>query len=81
MYLPFFDLSLSSLYISALDLRGADSLAFNVMAVWCSRKYSVIINPPPSPMLWLFTIPLQIRVATAASTTDPFTKKIFLMEK
>lgn len=80
-YLPCFDFSLSSLYISTLDLRGADSLAFSVMAVWLSRKYSVIINPPPSPMLWLFTIPLQIRVATAASTTDPFIKKIFLVGK
>jgi hypothetical protein len=80
-YLPSFDFSLSSLNISGLDLKGADSLAFSVTAVWLSRKYSVIINPPPSPMLWLFTIPLHIRVATAASTTEPFFKKMFLMEK
>jgi hypothetical protein len=67
--------------MSGLDFKGAYSLAFIVIAVLLSRKYNVIINPPPSPILWLFTIPLQIRVATAASTTDPFIKKIFLMEK
>jgi hypothetical protein len=67
--------------MSGLDFKGADSLAFSVIAVLLSRKYSVIINPPPSPILWLFTIPLQNRVAIAASTTDPFFKKMFLVGK
>jgi hypothetical protein len=67
------------LYISGSDFKGADSLAFSVIAVLLSLKYNVIINPPPSPILWQFTIPLQIRVAIAASTTEPFFKKMFLM--
>ena len=56
--------------MSLVAAAGAISLATRDTAVPLLR-WTGMMKPPPMPMLWEVTAPLQKRTATAASTAVP----------
>ncbi len=77
---PFADASLSPWYMSGVAAPGAVSLASSAAAVLPSAVYTVMRNPPPTPLECALTRPLQKRVAMAASTALPLRRRTSLKD-
>ena len=66
--------------ICSVEYLGAVSLALRKYAFSSDFLKIVIKNPPPNPILWLWTAPLQANAEIAASTAVPPSFKTSLMK-